>query len=148
MPWSVYTKSYHCPIVVSPKSLLGFDLTITEFLIGLKKKITQYDSHNKSSSRSQPCDYYKMVVPDIISCGPLGNWSHKAYVCLSATPWVCPSKTPIIFNIKIVINWVMNVYLVHPFCNIHSNYNNIIIHNGGFYPSTFWYYEVLFDPVN
>lgn len=147
MTWSVYTKSYHCPIVVSPRFRLNHHQVFDRF----KEKdhsMIPNGAHNKSSSRSQPCDYYKMVVPDIISCGPLGNWSHKAYVCLSATPWICPSKTPIIFNIQIVINWVMNVYLVHPFCNIHSNYNNIIIHNGGFYASTFWYYEVLFDPVN
>lgn len=145
MPWSVYTKSYHCPIEVSPRFRLNHHRVFDRFK---EKDHTVWFLMVPTTNLHQGPNHYKMVVPDIISCGPLWNWSHKAYVCLSATPWVCPSKTPIIFNIQIVINWVMNVYLVHPFCNINSNYNNIIIHNGGFYASTFWYYEVLFDPVN
>lgn len=139
MPWSVYTKSYHCPIVVSPRFRLNHHRVFDRF----KEK-----DHTVWFPQQI---FIKVPTMWLLQNGGTRHhflWPFRKLEPQSLCPWVCPSKTPISFNIQIVINWVMNVYLVHPFCNIHSNYNNIIIHNGGFYASTFWYYEVLFDPVN
>lgn len=144
MPWSVYTKSYHCPIVVSPRFRLNHQRVFDRF-------------KEKDHTVWFPQQIF-IKVPTMWLLQNVGTRYHFLWPFRKLEPQslclpLCnsmglPLKNTHHFNIQIVINWVINVYLVHPFCNIHSNYNNIIIHNGGFYASTFWYYEVLFDPVN